>query len=115
MPGARGSRLALERTLAHEAAFTTSEVHRPLTFRRRRAAIDDWEVVRRAAFREELPSMSGRRGLEDDVVGPVLLGELRHAARWQGLELIAADTGPGTGGISALLADGGGDVDLAAQ
>lgn len=68
----------------------------------------------RGAYREELPSMPGRRGLEDDTVGPALLGELRRAARWQGLEEIAVDIGPGTGEISALLADGGGDVGLAA-
>ena len=66
------------------------------------------------AYREELPSMPGRRGLEDDTVIPALPDELRRAARWQGLEEIAVDTGPGAGGISALLADGGLGADLAA-
>src|SRR5699024_8212832 len=48
--------------------------------------------------------------------GPALLGgELRRAARCQGLEEIAVDTGRGTGGVSALLTDGGGDVYRAAQ
>ncbi|PWH05162.1 winged helix-turn-helix domain-containing protein [Brachybacterium endophyticum] len=39
----------VEEALAHEAAYTTFEVHDLLDFRRRRAATRDWGAVRRAA------------------------------------------------------------------
>lgn len=39
----------VQEALAHEAAYTTSEVHSLLAFRRERAARRDWGAVRRAA------------------------------------------------------------------
>lgn len=58
----------------------------------------------RGAFREELPTLRRRRGLEDETVAVVLAGELHRAARWQGLGEIEVSTGAGTGQLSAPLA-----------
>lgn len=44
-----GPNRLVHEALAHEAAYTTAEVHALLDFRRRRAAQRDWGAVRRAA------------------------------------------------------------------
>ena len=50
VPGTRHERL-LREALAHEATFTTEEVHALLRFRRRAAGTRDWGAVREAAAR----------------------------------------------------------------
>lgn len=58
----------------------------------------------RGAFREQLPTLRRRRGLEDESVAVALAGELHRAAHWQGLEEIEVCTGASTGQLSGPLA-----------
>lgn len=58
----------------------------------------------RGVYREQLPTLRRRRGLEDERVAAALAGELDRAARWQGLEKIEVVAVAGTGQLSAPLA-----------
>ncbi|MEE1649611.1 crosslink repair DNA glycosylase YcaQ family protein [Brachybacterium sp. J144] len=68
-----------------------------------RAARDRGVLEVRGAFREPLPHVPAPRRPDEEGMLDALAAELRHAARWQGLDTLEVAVGPGTGSLSAPL------------